>query len=426
MECTEWDWRRQAKRQCRGADTFRKALPRFDTRNLSQFHRESLPEEYRFGHEPKAMKSPPSMVDESLPYSLSSFHTHPFVIVGLHDGTAEVIRTSDLSQKSYRYPAVELGALEYTHDLPDTILDINVATDDSSILAATSRGAYLWDATRGSTTDHFSKFTENRGSPIRVQHSKYHNSIASVALSSGSICILDKRAGDYAVAEIQWPHAVRKGPVAHRRYPRTTALAWVEESMLASGSDDNQSIKFWDLRKSRKQVQVTNPPNTGVGSNFGINNIIHDEELDCIWALGRDSTVFSCTKLSPEAGTCLAASTLQIRNSFARLALIERGNSFSVPFLACGGIQCVTMISRPSPLAHLKGYDATRATLLPSPADITGVVWQPYSQELVAIADDRSTRFWSPSYKHFAYLEHQGLRPKSSESYSLAIGRKNI
>lgn len=426
MEGTEWDWRPHAKRQCLAVEQFRKALPRFDPMKAKVYRQELIPEEWRFGHEPRTMRSPPSMIDDSLPYSLSSFHTHPLVVAGLHDGTAEVIRGTDTSGQSEACPPMELGALEYAHNLPDTVLDVDVSIEDTSIFAASSRGAYVWDASRGSVIEQYSKFAENNGSPIRVRCSRYNNSIVSVALSSGNIHVLDKRAGDYSVAEIPWPHAIRRGPVSRRRFPKTTALAWTGEMNLASASDDNQSIKFWDLRKSRKQIQATNPASPGVGSNFGINSIIWDDELGCIWALGRDSTLFSCAVSSPEIGTCLGASTLQVRNSFARLDLVERGSTFSIPFLACGGEKGITMISRPSPFSHLKGIDATQAMLLPSPASVTGVVWQKYSQELVAIADDRSTRFWSPSYKDFAYNEHQWLKPKPSESYAVPIGRKTV
>lgn len=256
--------------------------------------------------------------------------------------------------------------------------------NDTTLLCASRREIATLDVSRGNTSalpfigdlDEISSLSALGDAPL-----------VAIGTGSGTLSIWDTREKSWARS---WTrvHATVGGSRVDKVNPPVSHVVWTSNSVLATASKHNESVKFWDLR-GRSQAPVnTTQSRTSRQQLHGINGLT--VAGDYVWAVNTNGNMLKLSSLQtcPEYRIKLAMSSTRPRQA---LALVTNNR---YPLLACAGAGGTTLFTPPSALADEMGVDAVQARRLRS-VDTIAVQWHPYTQRLVTLSD-YAWQFWDP------------------------------
>lgn len=362
------------------------AVPRVDMSNkkkLETTFRELLAKDFV-----RELRSPPPWKESHLPWSVAAFHTKPHALIALQSG--------DLEHIQYDNPSHEFCSLSAEYHFSQPASDLSISCDDKYIYRGTDIGLSALTMTPNGLmeTDRHSH-TAGSGAISRIAAHPNNPSIVAFSDNQGGVMVQDFRSPGLAsiIRRIDSAHHVTSGPSIDRRRPIVSALTWKSDDVLVTGSRSGETVKFWDIGRSRGEINVVHSINKSHHSSGIVDLASFDDGR--VWALSRGSAIFSCTALAQRPLNRLSSpGALEVDSFHVRMAALSFGGANHV---ACGGARGVTIFTLPSlGSTYQLRRDTSSATFLGGyDGSVSGVAWHAGTRTLLSVSDDCAFREWS-------------------------------
>lgn len=332
-----------------------------------------VPFEFFARYEAAQYRSPLAVQLSDLPFALETLRTRDIAALGTVAGDLKLI-----SSKPEEF-GTPIGFSKTYHQC--AIRDITVTFDDRIMATCADDAVKMLDIETSKLLQE-----SHPGDDVgfrRAINFEDKTSLFVVSTQGGNIYLIDSRTQN-TVRCIDAAHS-RKLAKNQKTVGSVTALTCSQDkNVFASASSLNKTVKLWDLRYSSKSVAEAKPEGDG-----GITSLV--QEGPRIWALARDSSVFSINGSTGQCINYLTPLDLKISSFYPQIELVPG----SANLLACGGENGVTLLTPPNletsyKMLNLDGEVSLRGHLGP----VTKVKWHKHSGVLITVAEDSTCRYW--------------------------------
>ncbi|PRT54045.1 Denticleless [Wickerhamiella sorbophila] len=329
------------------------------------------PKEVFYQYEGRKMAQTQQVSLTQVPFVVTGLNSVPRNLVGFQNGKMAVMN----AQKG-----CEGLLLDEKSVVPGSaIRDLSVAADDSTLLCGSEVGIAIYDINTSQVAQNFNP--DDDVGFRQVRYSPASSSIFATGTQSGNVYFMD----------IRTQQPLRKIMNAHRADKYTSAqisaIAWMDDNLLATASSGSDIVKVWDLRHARKCLNQT--PQI---KRAGIASMVMDDSGH-LWALRRGGGLFA-SSLNGHVSE-LSSAHLKPTSSYSRVEFIK-SSSLEGNYLACSGENGITLFVCPSKKAIVNGYDVscTAVLLKGHRRECTSITWQPNTDSLMSVGDDFTLRYW--------------------------------
>lgn len=343
--------------------------------------------------------------------SLACIPDAPLALIGLENGDLDIIECSGgLKGVSNENTGHVVSSSYVPPGWP--VVDI-AAQSSNNIICASKRGTSVLDIASESITS----FREHDREITHVSHGFEKFAMCG---SEGFIGLLDIRVSNgYSELAVD-SHSTLSGPKASRQRPAVSSIAWAGPYLLATGSRANETVKFWDIRYTRKSRVMSSQPRFNAGSQERGINSLHSNADGSVWALTRDARILHFNSMVDKPLLCLESNALRISSPYQMLGLIpdsvachtgSRNGKFhpKYPLIASCSDNGVVLATEPSRASLALDVDATLASVLrvpyhsSYPSRVTSLCWHPYTSELVTVIANRAWEMWTYTGSKISY-----------------------
>ncbi|KAK9472310.1 WD40-repeat-containing domain protein [Dipodascopsis tothii] len=362
-----------------------------------------------------------------LPFAVCCCKQNSLAAVGDENGLVHFVDTTDEPDQGRKAPLLQM----ICHN--NAIFDLEFSHDDRFL--ATSSGdqtVRVFDVQA-----HKCKVIMCAGDGSSVKQVAYAPGSDDIVLASsraGIISLFDLRCPTTLtglgpslspVSRVMRAHADGgrgRGTKNRCSTPSVTALAWVSERTFVSGSESNGMLKLWDTRHmtlaNRTARAVAQTPDLAAETrtrDFGVTSIGVDHTGGRLWALARDSRLYSYALGAPgnQPLEILSHPQLAVDSFYVKLAVMPGGDSkhgLAGNYVACGSSSNAVVVFPSGHGAGVPGREPVHMDKLGRRArldgrrlgtalagghakEVTGVAWS-QDGDLVSIGDDKTARVW--------------------------------
>lgn len=335
--------------------------------------------------------------------SLACIPDAPLALLGLENGDLDII---ECSRGSDGGPNTQVGRIVNSKHVPPGWPVVDIAAESSrNVVCASKRGTSVLDTASESITSF-------RGHNREITHVSHGFDNFALCGSEGFIGLLDIRVSNGYSELVADSHSTLRGPKANHQRPAVTSIAWAGPHLLASGSQADDTVKFWDIRFTRKsQVMSSQPENNTRTREGGINSLYSNGD-GSVWALTRDARILHMNSMIDKPLFCLESTALKISSPYQKLDFIPNSAAClnplrtgkgrpKYPLIASCSDTGVVLATMPSSESFAMDVDATLASVLrvphhsSYPSRVTSLCWHPYTSELVTIICNRAWEMWT-------------------------------